>query len=330
MKKQRLIIIEFLFHVLFWLFYVTYPFLLFGQTECYHFSFSKAALTLACIGIPSYMTYFLALKSIRNKWAWIAWAMLTSILVYLRCTWECACNTQHCIIDSIIELTFVNAIFLILFINKRNIRNIKLLAESEQARSEAEIRALKAQINPHFLFNTLNMLYSDAIHINSSIADKILKLSDNLHYLIHEGEKKEILISEEIKFIEDYLALQKSRLGDRVSIEFQVNLHDSLQKIPPLLIIPFIENAFKYSGTLEERKAPIAINISSLAGVIHVEVRNKFNSDYRSSLKKEWKESGIGIENVKRRLALLFPSKHKLLIREEQDVFFVKLEINTL
>lgn len=329
MKKHKPIFIEFIFHVLFWIVYITYPILIFGKSDCFSLDINKIITTIVSIGFPSYMIYFFLIKNIRNIGYWVVLALLTATLIYFFCTYGCACQLKSCLINKIIELLFVNAIFLAVFVTKRNITNIKLLAKSENERVEAELKALKAQINPHFLFNTLNMLYSDTIAVNEDIADKILKLSDNLHYLIHEGQRKEILIDTEIQFIENYLALQKSRMDDRVNVELHVNLDNHSQMVPPLLIIPFIENAFKYSSMLEEKDVPIFINIKAFEGKITLEVRNKFNHKYREDQKKEWKESGIGIENVKRRLALLFPSKHQISTTEDEDTFLVNLVINT-
>jgi two-component system LytT family sensor kinase len=330
MKKHASLIIESICHVLFWTFYLVYPILIFGKSDCFTFDIKKSLAAIAIIGIPSYIMYFFLLKTIKNSVYWIALLILTAALIYFFCMHTCVFNLKPCFINKIIELMFVSSILVAVFLTKRNIIHIKSLAKSDQARIDAELKALKAQINPHFLFNTLNMLYSDAIEVNENIADKILKLSDNLHYLIHEGQKKEILIDNEVKFIENYLVLQKSRMGSRVDIQFHVHIDDHSQLIPPLLFIPFIENAFKYSSMLEEKKAPVLINISSSKGIITLEVKNKFSAKYRQNQKEEWKDSGIGIENVKQRLKILFPSKHEISIIEKEEHFLVNLKINTL
>ncbi len=330
MKKYTPLIIESICHILFWIFYLVYPILIFGKSDCFKFDIKESLIAIAVIGIPSYIMYFFLLKAIKNSVYWIALLLLTVALIYFFCVHGCECNLKSCLINKIIELMFVSSILIVVFLTKRNINYIKSLAKSDQARIDAELKALKAQINPHFLFNTLNMLYSDAIEVNEDIADKILKLSDNLHYLIHEGQKKEILIDNEVKFIENYLVLQKSRMGSRVDIQFHVYIDDHSQLIPPLLFIPFIENAFKYSSMLEEKEAPILIHIRSSKGIISLEVENKFSAKYRQSQKEEWKDSGIGIENVKQRLEILFPSKHEISIIEKGDLFLVNLKINTL
>lgn len=125
------------------------------------------------------------------------------------------------------------------------------------------------------------------------------------------------------------MVLQKSRMGDRLDIQFHVHTDDHSQLIPPLLFIPFIENAFKYSSMLEENGAPVSIDIQSFKGLVTLKVSNKFSAKYRHSQKEQWKDSGIGIENVKQRLQMLFPSKHELSITENNDKFVVNLIINT-
>ncbi|MDG4653228.1 sensor histidine kinase [Chryseobacterium arthrosphaerae] len=329
MKKHTPLLIESVGHLLFWTFYVVYPVLIFGKASCFRFDLIKSLVDIATIGIPSYVIYFFLLKNIKNPVYWIILLILTGITIYFVCTYDCVCNLKYCAINKMIGLIFVSSLFIAIFFIKRNITHIKSLAHAEQARVDAELKALKAQINPHFLFNTLNMLYSDAIAVNEDIADKILKLSDNLHYLIHEGQKKEILLETEVHFIENYLVLQKSRIGDRVDIQFHVHIDDQSQLIPPLLFIPFIENAFKYSSMLEGKEAPVLIDIHSSKGIISLKVSNKFNAKYRENQKKEWKDSGIGIENVKQRLEILFPSRHEIKITENEDQFLVNLIINT-
>lgn len=194
MRKYRPLIIESTGHLLFWTFYLIYPILIFGKSDCFSFDIKKSMMAIAVIAFPSYILYFFLLKGIKKVMYWIMLLILTVTILYFFCTYDCVCNLKPCLINKIIELMFVSSIFVAVFLTKRNIIHIKLLAKSDQARIDAELKALKAQINPHFLFNTLNMLYSDSIGINEEIAEKILKLSDNLHYLIHEGQKKEILM----------------------------------------------------------------------------------------------------------------------------------------
>lgn len=330
MKKNTPLIIESIGHILFWIFYLVYPILMFGKSDCYSFDIKKSLIAIVVTGVPSYIMYFFLLKNIKKPAYWAGLVIVTAVVIYFYCTNDCDCHIEHCLFYKLVELMFVNSILIAIFLTKRNITHIKSLAKSDQARIDAELKALKAQINPHFLFNTLNMLYSDALEVNEDIADKILKLSDNLHYLIHEGQKKEILLDTEVQFIKNYLALQKSRMGNRVDIQFHIHIDDHSQRIPPLLFIPFIENAFKYSSMLEEKETPIVIHINSSKGIITLKVSNKFNEKYRRNQKQEWKDSGIGIENVKQRVEILFPSKHEISIIESGDQFLVNLIINTL
>ncbi len=197
--------------------------------------------------------------------------------------------------------------------------------ETQRQKLEAELKLLRGQINPHFLFNTLNNLYALSLDKSDKTPNLILKLSDLMRYMLYDCRDSYVLIDKEISFIKNYLELEKIRIGDKANVEMKVNGSTGLQQIAPLLFIPFIENAFKHGCNRQLNHSFIKINFDiEKQGVIKFCIENtKEEKDYL----KDTKYSGIGIENVKKRLILLYPEKHSLKISDNQNVFKVELII---
>ncbi|MBG6129615.1 sensor histidine kinase YesM [Aquimarina sp. EL_43] len=318
-------------HILFWILYFTYPIIKFGDRNRFSFDFTEAVLNTVFIGVSVYIAHFFLVKNYKGIKALIVFLIIFLCIVYLNCYLNgktCQCNFRLCFINKTVEYLLINAFFLAIFTIKKNIISNQILERTEQERVQAELKSLKAQLNPHFLFNTLNMLYSNAILKDEVLADKILKLSDSLHYLMHEGEKPNVPLLQEIEFINGYIELQKARLGKKIDIKFSNTLDNPKQDIPPLLMIPFIENAFKYSSMVEGKKIPLCIDVKLANDVLNLWVENRYDPRYSSKQSEVWKDSGIGIENVKKRLALLYPNKHTLTIESLEGTFKVNLKID--
>jgi len=184
--------------------------------------------------------------------------------------------------------------------------------------------ALTNQINPHFFFNTLNNIYS---LVQTDVADgqkAILQLSKLMRYLLYETEKGDKLLSEEIEFMHTYIELMKLRISEKVSIAITFPENYTNISIPPLLFLPFIENAFKH-GISYRSTSFINVILSVLPGSIIFECSNSLVAGNDNLLRQD---SGIGLENVKKRLALLFPGRHELKITENETTFLVFLQIN--
>jgi two-component sensor histidine kinase len=197
--------------------------------------------------------------------------------------------------------------------------------ELEKEKLNSELAFLKNQVSPHFFFNTLNNIYS-LIEISKNDAQEaVLKLSKLMRYLLYESEQGKIQLSHEIEFMKNYIDLMKLRLTDKVElkVDFPEAMADHL--IPPLLFIPFIENAFKH-GVSYRGKSFIHIRLERENGKLKFLCANSLNK--RSDPDLVDNHSGIGLENVKKRLNLLFPGSHTLTIQESDDAFEVDLEIN--
>jgi len=195
--------------------------------------------------------------------------------------------------------------------------------ELEKEKLNSELAFLKNQISPHFFFNTLNNIYS-LIGIDGPTAqDSVLKLSKLMRYLLYESEHGETMISSEIDFMNNYIDLMKLRLSPKVELQVDFPKEISDFSIPPLLFIPFIENAFKHGVSYRDRSF---INIAMKVGKEQISFSTE-NSIGKSSHPNDLQHSGIGLENVKKRLGLLFPGKFELNIDHDETVFRVGLSI---
>lgn len=202
-------------------------------------------------------------------------------------------------------------------------QNEKKQKELEKEKLNSELAFLKSQISPHFFFNTLNNIYS-LIGIDGPTAqESVLKLSKLMRYLLYESESGETKISSEIDFMNNYIDLMKLRLSSKVELQVDFPKEFSDFSIPPLLFVPFIENAFKHGISYRDRSF---INISMKIENDQISFSTE-NSVGKSSQTGDMQHSGIGLENVRKRLNLLFPGKHELKIEHNDLIFCVELSI---
>jgi LytS/YehU family sensor histidine kinase len=210
------------------------------------------------------------------------------------------------------------AIKLIKTKNKLQQQNEELVAEKRIA----ELSFLKAQMHPHFLFNTLNTLYSDAIKTDSKSEQIVLRLSNLMRFILEECNKPQISLEKEIKVIEDYIALEKIRHGTRLEVDFKCDVKDRAILISPLLLLPFVENSFKHTLSSKLGAIPITIRVSSERNRIHLIVTNDLIQPSPSAAI----DNGLGIKNIRKQLELLFGKNFKLDITEGSK-YIVNLNI---
>ena len=194
--------------------------------------------------------------------------------------------------------------------------------QTEKEKISAELSYLKAQINPHFLFNTLNSIYSLALEKSDDTAAAVVKLSGMMRHVISEAHQDFVSLTKEISYISDYIDLQKIRLGNTVRINYFADINAGDKQIAPLVLIPFIENAFKYGVNAEDNsliQVQIALNENELTLEVH---NNKVIVK-----KEETEQTGLGIKNTKKRLDLLYPGEHKLELRDSEKEFSVLLTL---
>lgn len=193
---------------------------------------------------------------------------------------------------------------------------------AQEANVKAELSYLKAQINPHFLFNTLNGLYSLALKKSEQTPDAILKLSSMMRYAMTDADKPEVPVRKELQYIRDYIALQQLRLPPATTLDIQISEVPDHLNIAPILLISFIENAFKY-GISTEQEARIMVRIALNSNRLMMQVHN---SIFRKTA-QEQEEGGIGLTNTRKRLSLLYPGRHELMIQHTDTDFTVILTI---
>ncbi len=194
--------------------------------------------------------------------------------------------------------------------------------QTEREKMNAELAYLKAQINPHFLFNTLNSIYSLAILKSDDTPTAVVKLSGMMRYVLSESSNDFVPLEKEMVYIQNYIDLQKIRFLEAISLDFMVNGSKNGKKIAPLMLIPFIENAFKH-GVNAEEESVIKIRIDIVENELFLSVFNKKVTVYIS----EENKSGLGVENTKNRLEHLYPEKHKLVIYDTKDEYLVELSM---
>ena len=198
------------------------------------------------------------------------------------------------------------------------------LLESEKQAIQSELKALKAQINPHFFFNTLNSIYSMSLEKDERLPGTVLQLSELMRYFLYESKEDTVLLQKEIDVLKDYIALQKIRSDDKLLFEENIGGKITGQKIAPLLLITFLENAFKHGAKGDTKQTYIHLDMKVSEHKLDFRLENNKgrideveNRDYK----------GLGMENVKRRLELIYPGRHKLSVTENENNFIVQLEI---
>lgn len=228
------------------------------------------------------------------------------------------------IITSIYLIVIVVSAFKLLKLNLKQSQITKKLEtkilETQLKLKEQELKYLKMQIHPHFLFNTLNTMYGSALKKSDDTPEMILKLSNLLDYLLYQVDKPFVSLEEEIHHIEDYIALEKTRFSDTLNVSFSKDIQSKTIHIAPMLFIPFVENSFKH-GTLKDGVLTININIVATAETIEFKISNsKSNTNNYNE--------GIGLQNIKKRLELLYPNRYNLNINQDDSMFYVDLKLN--
>jgi len=187
---------------------------------------------------------------------------------------------------------------------------------------ETELKFLRNQTNPHFLFNTLNNIYALARKKSDETADVVMKLSKLLRFMLYETKKEQIPISDEIRILDDYIELEKIRYNDRLTISFIREIDNENEPIAPLLLIPFVENAFKHGASESRFESFINLEMNLNNGILEFSIENT-----KEQNGKKVNDENIGLSNVRRQLELLY-KEHEVSIQCEDAIFRVLLKIN--
>ncbi|MEM8527313.1 MAG: histidine kinase [Bacteroidota bacterium] len=208
---------------------------------------------------------------------------------------------------------------------EQSIKQKKQLQTLKQEKIKAELQYLKAQINPHFLFNGINSVYH-LIDRNSELAKStLMQFSSLLRYQLYECNEEKIPLGKEVAYVEDYLAMEKIRRGEEVQMKIDIEIGNGSLQIAPLLLTPFLENAFKYlSNYSDTAKNRIVVQLFTKERELHFQMENT----YEKEIIQETKIGGIGIQNVRKRLKLLYPDQYELSTTKDDQTFLVSLKIN--
>lgn len=229
----------------------------------------------------------------------------------------------HFPVQLIITLPLAWYIYKSRLANKNQISSLRM----ELGKSDASLSFLQSQINPHFLFNALNTLYGTALQENAErTGEGIQKLGDMMRFMLHENVQDKISLTRDVDYLENYISLQKLRTSRSADIVIETQIDEQLNnlQIAPMLLIPFVENAFKHGISLQQ-PSHIKVTLQSKSNTLYFDVHNSIH--IKPDNDPEKLKSGIGLQNVKQRLALLYPNRHELIIRESAKEFFIHLTI---
>jgi len=202
------------------------------------------------------------------------------------------------------------------------IQNQRYVQLVEKEKAVAELNFLKAQVNPHFLFNSLNSIYGYIDKNNKTARNILLQFSEMLRYQLYECNSDRVFLSKEIAYLRNYVLLQQYRKEESLVIQFNTDDDWEEFEIAPLLLVIFIENAFKYVSNFEDRENKIIISLHHKKNNMVFSVFNTTENSHSNST------GGIGLANVKRRLDILYPGKHDLIVQKENGSFNVQLQIH--
>ncbi|MCK0135956.1 histidine kinase [Arenibacter sp. S6351L] len=199
----------------------------------------------------------------------------------------------------------------------------KRTIEAEQQKTVAELKLLKAQLHPHFLFNTLNNLYSHTLEASPRSPEIVLKLSGLLRFMIYDSNVPKISLVKEIELLQNYISLEKLRYGDRLDLSMTITGDIGRFQIAPLLLLPFLENTFKHGTSRQVETSWISFHLSMQGSTMYFKLVNSVDADEAKT-----RIGGLGLQNVRQRLELLYKHDHTLETVMLDEVFVVTLEIN--
>jgi hypothetical protein len=200
----------------------------------------------------------------------------------------------------------------------------------DKQRKDDELRHLKAQLNPHFLFNTLNNLYGLSVAESKILPGLMLRLSDLLRYSLYDTNQQYVSLQKEVEYIANYIELEKIRWNDGAAIRLEVQGDVSGQHIAPLLLIVFIENAFKHLSVVKGRQACVQILLAVKEGKLHLQVKNSVDPSLPPPVQTARRKGGLGLDNARKRLNLIYPDQYTLTINRLPESFEVECQIELI
>jgi len=327
---RKILLSRIAYHLYFWVFLFLLVFVTPGKEGTTSWMKVLGGLRIVGIGLfPVYFHFFLFERYFyKKKYALYAGLLIPVMVLYLFMLKQFAVLVFN---ESMEFFSFaLLTAFLILLttsikVLKHSISERFLLQEVRAKHVQTELELLKAQINPHFLFNTLNNLYGMARKKDSATADGIARLSHLMRYMIHDSKADTIRLDKEVEQIQRLIDLQMLRFAeeDKIVIDFHVEGDTKNVLVPPMLMVPFVENAFKH-GIAISSPSFVQIRLIASESQICFQVKNSLHFQQKE---KPTPDSGMGLKNVKRRLELIFPDSHELSVRTADKTYEVELKI---
>ncbi|HXS38036.1 MAG TPA: histidine kinase, partial [Flavipsychrobacter sp.] len=328
------------YHVLFWaLAYLFWIFIFRNSTLVITRAITIQFCYLVFIAANYYFNSFYTIPHLLNKKKYIGFITLfiagivttailrvpVSVLVY-RYIFKITDNHFNyfsIFYNSVINITFWVGVILAGKLIAEKIRSQIYIEQIEKEKAANELNFLRAQFNPHFLFNSINSIYAHIDKSNKNAREMLLVFSEMLRYQLYECNVEQIEVERELNYIRNYIAMQKSRLDDRIVVTFCTGEINGSLKVAPLLLITFIENAFKYVGFNECKENKIDIHLTHENDNLMFRILNTKDP----FINQPERSSGLGIANAKRRLELLYPNRHQLQINDREDSYEITLNL---
>lgn len=333
-----------IYHTLFWLSYFIINWIRWGSYyDDYNYSFQSNLVEFPLhVVLVYFILYFLMPRFVPGKVGrFILFILLSTLVIsYIKIVMTFFLVTTEIYKEAnrtdiqLFDFVYVAAVFIGELYVVAVVMSIKLTmdwirfknrtSKLEKLNLETELAFLKSQIQPHFFFNTLNNLYSLTLDKSSKAPNTVLKLSELMSYVIYDAKQKKVPLVNEIKHIQNYLDLEKLRYGERLEVQLSVSGNIEGKRIPPILLLPFIENSFKHGSQTRDAVIPISISLSVDDSHLTFECENNKNRENSNGLPTE--NRGIGLQNTKRRLKLLFDNNFDLSIVENDERFKIVLK----
>ncbi|WP_298421185.1 histidine kinase [uncultured Kordia sp.] len=289
----------------------------------YSFYIHNFNYTIAIMGII-WVNHFVFIPFVFDKKRYFLYTILLIGSVFFGAYLKGYVNDGwHAVYKMFFFLIYTTGTGMAAFFVRRNIMFKRENDEKEKLQKEMELNYLKEQVNPHFLFNSLNSIYSLSRQQSPETPDVVMQLSELMRYQLESSKKDTVLLKEELEFIENYLLLEEKRLSNRCTIEFLIKGDLLKLRIAPMLLIPFVENAIKHGAQSTNEQSSIDITVSVKNSSLYFCVNNS-----KPSITSGSKRKGLGLENVKRRLNLLYPDSHVLEIEDTDEGYHINLSID--
>jgi len=333
-------------HLVFWVvvwFFFSYFFGFNTKNESYVFWFSSVLIPITIANTYFFIYYLIPKYLIRKNYklfvlygiyTLIGTAYLLSIIMFFGYIYMSELDFKKMpplsrslpfILISVYLVVMVVSAFKLVKHNYLSLEKNKTLEnkflQTQLQLKEEELKFLKMQIHPHFLFNTLNTLYGFALKKADETPEMILKLSNLLDYILYQIDKPKVLLLEEINHIKDYIDLEKMRFHDTLEVNLNIENYDKTFQIAPMLLMPFVENSFKH-GNLINGMLKIDIDIKTNQNILDFTIDNSF-------IENEISQKGIGLENIKKRLEMLYSNQYELKVEALKTNFIVHLKLKT-